>query len=150
LLPKLQELLDNAGLTLGEVDEYGVVIGPGSFTGVRVGVATVKAFKDVYNKPVRAINNLDLLYEIAKFNGNIPKTVAVEGSLNSYFVGTVQNDKLNIYQRNLSEQELIDIAQDDKVFMYSNAHNYNNGVCVQFDNQAFVQALLKERFSLLQ
>lgn len=142
LLPKLQELLDNAGLTLNEIDEYGVVIGPGSFTGVRVGVATVKAFKDVFNKPVRAINNLDLLYEVAKANGDTPKTVAIEGSLNSYFVGTVQNDRLNIYQRNLSQQELIDVVQGDKVYMYTNTHNYDNGVCVEFNNQAFVQAFL--------
>lgn len=145
LLPKLQQLLDEASLTLNQIDEYGVVIGPGSFTGVRVGVATVKAFKDVFNKPVKAINNLDLLYEVAISNGNEPKTVAIEGSLNSYFVGMVQNGKLNIYQRNLSKQELIDIAGDGKVYMYSNTHDYDNAECVEFDNQAFVQAFLNSK-----
>ena len=93
LLPKLQEVLDKAELTLKDIDEFGVVIGPGSFTGIRVGIATIKAFKDVTNKPVKAINNLELLYQIAKDNFDI---VAIEGSLNSYFVGKFENGRLNI------------------------------------------------------
>lgn len=142
LLPKLKEVLDNANLTLNDIDEFGVVVGPGSFTGLRVGIATIKAFKDVLNKPVKAINNLDLLYEICKHNRLNYDIVAIEGSLNSYFVGEYENGKLNIYERNLTTEELNKIANGKKVAMYSNAHNFEHGEIVKFSNEAFVKAFL--------
>lgn len=140
ILTKLQELLAKAQIDLSQIDEYGVVIGPGSFTGIRVGIATIKAFKDVFNKPVRAINNLDLLYNIAKNKNLDCGAVAIEGSLNSYFVGKVQEGKLNIYERNLTMEELSQVANGKSVAFYSQSHNFELSVCVDFDNNAFVQA----------
>lgn len=52
LLPALNELLNKAVLKLSEVDYFGAVTGPGSFTGVRIGVATVNAFGYAGNKKV--------------------------------------------------------------------------------------------------
>ena len=141
LLPKLQEVLDNAGLILNDIDEFGVVVGPGSFTGLRVGIATIKAFKDVTQKPVRAINNLDLLYNVAR-NQGVFNTVAIEGSLNSYFVGKLESGKLNIYERNLTAEELTEVAKGEKIAMYSNSHNFQLGEVVKFDNDAFVSTFL--------
>ena len=145
LLPKLQEVLKEANLTLKDIDEFGVVVGPGSFTGLRVGIATLKAFKDVFNKPVRAINNLNLLYQIAKTKRMDYNIVAIEGSLNSYFVGKFENDRLNIYERNLTGDELNDIANGQKVAMYNNSHNFELGEVVKFDNQAFVETFLNSQ-----
>ncbi len=142
LLPKLDDVLSQANLTLNQIDEFGVVIGPGSFTGIRVGVATIKAFKDVFNKPVRAINNLDLLYNIAKKQVSNFNAVAIEGSLNSYFVGKVEGDRVNIYERNLNLQELNNIADGKRVAMYINTHNFELAECVEFDNNAFVETFL--------
>ncbi len=139
LLPKLQEVLNQANLTLKDIDEFGLVVGPGSFTGLRVGIATIKAFKDVFNKPVRAINNLDLLYLVA-LKSKQYNIVAIEGSLNSYFVGKYENNRLNIYERNLTAEELQNLAQGEKVAMYSNSHNFELGEIVEFNNQAFVNA----------
>ena len=144
ILPKMQELLDCANITLSDIDEFGVVIGPGSFTGIRVGIATVKAFKDVFNKPVKAINNLDLLYHIANASGKYD-LVAIEGSMNSYFVGKYAQGRLNIYERNLTLEELETIAQGKKVAMYSNSRALEIGEVVKFDNQAFVQAFLNSK-----
>lgn len=141
ILPKMQELLGKANITLNDIDEFGVVIGPGSFTGIRVGIATLKAFKDVFNKPVKAINNLNLLYHISNAGGKFD-IVAIEGSMNSYFVGKFENDRLNIYERNLTLDELESIAQGKKIAMYNNTRNLKNGQVVKFDNNAFVQAFL--------
>lgn len=144
LLPKLQGLLTQANLTLNDIDEFGVVVGPGSFTGLRVGIATIKAFKDVINKPVRAINNLDLLYNIAAKTKHY-NTVAIEGSLNSYFVGNFEKGKLNIYERNLTIDELTAICDSQKVAMYSNSHNFELAEVVEFDNTAFVETFLNSK-----
>ena len=141
LLPKLEEVLNQANLTLNDIDEFGVVVGPGSFTGLRVGIATIKAFKDVIKKPVRSINNLNLLYQIASKHGDY-NIVAIEGSLNSYFVGKFENGKLNIYERNLTADELKVVANGQKVAMYNNSHDLQLGEVVKFDNDAFVKTFL--------
>lgn len=59
LLPLLQQALDYADLTLDNIDGFAVSIGPGSFTGLRIGLATVKALGFFTGKPVSGISTLD-------------------------------------------------------------------------------------------
>lgn len=61
LLESLRQLLDNTGIELSEVDAFGVVLGPGSFTGLRVGVATVKGLALAMDKPVIGVSSLQTL-----------------------------------------------------------------------------------------
>lgn len=61
LLPTLQQLLDAAGIGLHQVDRFALTVGPGSFTGLRIGIATLKAFCRVADRPVAAISTLDAL-----------------------------------------------------------------------------------------
>lgn len=116
ILSLIEEILQESNISLKEIDEFGVVIGPGSFTGIRVGIATIKAFKDATNKVAKGVNNLELLYNLAKKN-NI-SIVAIEGSLNSYFVAEQVNEKLYIYNRNLTEEELQELAKGKEVGCY--------------------------------
>ncbi len=58
LLPRIQSCLTQAGLALWDIDLFGVGIGPGSFTGVRVGLATAKGFALATGKPVRGVVSL--------------------------------------------------------------------------------------------
>jgi tRNA threonylcarbamoyladenosine biosynthesis protein TsaB len=46
---------------MAEVDGYAVAAGPGSFTGVRVGLTTVKAWSEVYGKRIAAVSRLEAL-----------------------------------------------------------------------------------------
>jgi tRNA threonylcarbamoyladenosine biosynthesis protein TsaB len=61
LLPAVAEVLRAAGLGMAEVDGYAVAAGPGSFTGVRVGLTTVKAWSEVYGKRIAAVSRLEAL-----------------------------------------------------------------------------------------
>jgi tRNA threonylcarbamoyladenosine biosynthesis protein TsaB len=61
LLTSLHQLLDDTGVDLAEVDAFAVVLGPGSFTGLRVGVATVKGLALAMDKPVIGISSLQAL-----------------------------------------------------------------------------------------
>ena len=58
LLPAVRRVLDSSGVTLSELDSYAVCYGPGSFTGLRVGLTTVKAWAEIYPKPVVAVSRL--------------------------------------------------------------------------------------------
>jgi len=61
LLPAVQECLDGGGFQMEDVDAYTVAAGPGSFTGVRVGLTSVKAWAEVYGKRIAAVSRLEAL-----------------------------------------------------------------------------------------
>lgn len=61
LLPMVDACLREAHLKVGEIDVFGVTVGPGSFTGVRIGVLTAKALAHAKGKPIAAIDTLDAL-----------------------------------------------------------------------------------------
>ena len=91
LLPAVRECLEGSGLGMEDVDAYAVAAGPGSFTGVRVGLTTVKAWAEVYGKRIVAVSRLEGL--------------AVEASGGPACVGAFANAQRGqvfgaVYQRN--------------------------------------------------
>lgn len=70
LLPAVENMLRDTGLCFSDIDVYACGVGPGSFTGVRIGVATVKGFAQSWEKPTVAMSSLQLLAEnIRGFDG---------------------------------------------------------------------------------
>ncbi len=61
LMPMVDEAFANTELILDDIELLSCCIGPGSFTGVRIGIATVKAFADVKSIPVVGISSLESL-----------------------------------------------------------------------------------------
>src|SRR5579863_4119035 len=59
LMPAIAELLANQQLSKEQIDAFIVVSGPGSFTGLRVGLATVKGLCEVLRKPLVAVSMLE-------------------------------------------------------------------------------------------
>jgi tRNA threonylcarbamoyl adenosine modification protein YeaZ/ribosomal-protein-alanine acetyltransferase len=74
LLPAVEAVLLAAGITLADLDAYAVASGPGSFTGVRVGLTTVKAWAEVYGGPIAAVSRLEALATQA--SGDAPYVAA--------------------------------------------------------------------------
>ena len=66
LVQGIAELLASAGVTVGELAGIVAVAGPGSFTGIRIGLAAVKAIAESAGLPVVAVSRLALLAELAK------------------------------------------------------------------------------------
>ncbi|WFA08716.1 tRNA (adenosine(37)-N6)-threonylcarbamoyltransferase complex dimerization subunit type 1 TsaB [Tissierella sp. Yu-01] len=61
LVPMIKEVLEGLNLTINDIDIFGVATGPGSFTGLRIGLATVKAFAHLTNKPIVGVSTLEAL-----------------------------------------------------------------------------------------
>lgn len=63
LLPLAEAMLDASGVTLDDIDLYACTAGPGSFTGVRIGVATVKGLAFGRGKPCVGVSTTEALAE---------------------------------------------------------------------------------------
>ncbi len=70
IMPLLDDLIKKCGIGISDIDVFAVSVGPGSFTGLRIGMATVKTLAQVCNKPVIGVCSLDALYHnCALFDG---------------------------------------------------------------------------------
>jgi tRNA threonylcarbamoyladenosine biosynthesis protein TsaB len=74
LIEMIELVLQKAGATLSEIDLFAAAVGPGSFTGLRIGLATVKAFSAVTGHDVIGVSTLAAL---AHANGPVEFTVAL-------------------------------------------------------------------------
>jgi len=61
----LMTALDRAGLALAEVEVFAVAVGPGSFTGLRVGIATMQGLALAAQRPLVGVSTLDALTRVA-------------------------------------------------------------------------------------
>ena len=67
LMPLIDKLFKETNLTLDNIDLLACSQGPGSFTGIRIGLSTIKAFADAKNIPVVGITSLEsLAYNISE------------------------------------------------------------------------------------
>lgn len=138
MLPLLDELLKSHNLKIRDIDELGVVVGPGSFTGIRVGIATIKAFRDSLGIYAKGINNMDYLFHLAKSQDDKIDIVAIKGSRDSYFVARLINKVVYKYERNLSLEELKDVSKGNKIGMFVADENLNVYV-VKFDPKVLLK-----------
>ncbi len=72
LMPLCQDLLKNLGLTLSDVDVIAVAAGPGSFTGLRIGVSAAKGLAWAAQKPCCAVSTLEAMaWTVAHMGGEL-------------------------------------------------------------------------------
>ena len=87
LLAAIAQLLDAAGVAFSDVDVYIAAAGPGSFTGVRVGLTTVKAWAEVTGKPIVSVSRLEALATQAE--GSQPYVAAFANAQRRQVYGAV-------------------------------------------------------------
>jgi tRNA threonylcarbamoyladenosine biosynthesis protein TsaB len=85
LIPSLQEVLTRRNLKKSDIDGFAVASGPGSFTGLRVGLSTVKALSEVLHKPIAAVSVLEAAARVTRVDGHV--IVALDAGRKQVFVG---------------------------------------------------------------
>jgi tRNA threonylcarbamoyladenosine biosynthesis protein TsaB len=88
----IQEMLDERGLTLADCDAVCVSKGPGSYTGLRVGVSTAKGLCFGSGKPLIAVGTLDTL--VAQADEEI---AAGEGQAYRYIIPMIDARRMEVY-----------------------------------------------------
>lgn len=101
LMDEIDSALSEAQLKPDECDFFAAVTGPGSFTGIRIGIATVKGFALATGKPLLGVTAFDMIaYNVEDKNF----CVVIDAGRNYYYVGTYSDGK-NEYCY-LSEEEV--------------------------------------------
>lgn len=68
LMPMIENMLKISDIEIKEIDAIGICVGPGSFTGLRIGMATAKAMAHVNNIPLIRVNSLEILGSNIEFS----------------------------------------------------------------------------------
>lgn len=85
LVPQIAELLAKHGYVKSDLAAFAVVSGPGSFTGLRVGLAAIKALAEALRKPVAAVSLLEAVAWSSRTRGRI--LAALDAGRNEIYVG---------------------------------------------------------------
>jgi tRNA threonylcarbamoyladenosine biosynthesis protein TsaB len=88
LVPQVAALLSSHGFTKKDIGAFAVATGPGSFTGLRIGLAAVKALAEVLRKPIAAVSLLEVCAYCSGAQGQI--TAALDANRGDVFVGEYQ------------------------------------------------------------
>ena len=108
ILPICKDVLKSAGLELSDVDVIAAAAGPGSYTGLRIGIAAVKAVCFALEKPCIGVSTLEALaYNVSLHRGLICAVMAAR--LDLVYCAVFRSDGKNITR--LSEDKLLPIAE---------------------------------------
>lgn len=107
LMPMIDEAFQKTNLTLQDIALIACGVGPGSFTGIRIGIATAKAFADSRNLPVVAVNSLEgLAYHLQQ-----------EGTICSCIDAKNGNVYCGLFVMKKSPTGLLEVAKQDLTFL---------------------------------
>ena len=113
LMPRVEEIVEKTGLELSSVDFFACVVGAGSFTGIRIGVATVKALCFAYSKPCLAITSFDTL----AYNMKGGKILAlIDAKHNGFYACGYENGKIILPPAYLMRDEVMEL-QEEYIFV---------------------------------
>jgi tRNA threonylcarbamoyladenosine biosynthesis protein TsaB len=129
LIPSLEFVLKSLGMQLAQIDVFGVCVGPGFFTGIRIGMATVKGLDFAGEKPLVGVTSLmALAYKFAGTEKNIISLVdAKKGEvyLGGYrFNGREPVELIPPCLLKISDIEPLVKNIPDKIFSGSGAEKY--------------------------
>ncbi len=109
LLPEIENLLCENNISLSDIDVYCAVIGPGSFTGIRIGVSTIKALAYANDKKVLSVTS----FETIAYNKPNEKVLAIiDAKHGHYYACGFNNGTVSLPPCYLSKEELATFASD--------------------------------------
>lgn len=135
MLPMVEKMLEDLKLELRDIDVFACGIGPGSFTGVRIGAATIRSFCDSLSKPATVVTSLEALYNnVNTFGGVVISLVFARE--NECFTAAYENGQELIAPCVMTVDDIVAYAKD-KYCMF-----VGDGAIINFDALSSVDGAL--------
>ncbi|MBR5192570.1 MAG: tRNA (adenosine(37)-N6)-threonylcarbamoyltransferase complex dimerization subunit type 1 TsaB [Clostridia bacterium] len=125
IMPAIEKVILDANADLKDVDFFACVIGPGSFTGIRIGVATVKALCLAYNKPSLAITSFDT---IAYNNLEKSQFAVIDAKHNCYYACGYNKGEVIFEPAYLTKEKLLEISLASEITSFEQLKGLENKV----------------------
>lgn len=116
LVPQIAQLLAKRGFSKTDIGGFAVVSGPGSFTGVRVGLAAIKALAEVLGKPIAAVSLLEAIAVSSGVQGQL--TAVLDAGRGQVYAGEYEvqgGDARLSRERLLTRADLLEAAKGSTV-----------------------------------
>ncbi len=106
LVPQISTALSKNSLSKNDIDGFAVASGPGSFTGLRVGLAAFKALAEILQKPIASVSLLEVISRAAGIGGQV--IAVLDAGRGEIYVGTYEFGEQNSCN---ATEELLTIAE---------------------------------------
>ncbi len=145
--PMISQILKDNNLTLNDIDRFAVAQGPGSYTGLRIGITTAKMFSSILNKELVGVSTLAALAQGVQADGVI--VAELDARNKNFFAGIYVKENGEV--KNLVEDghyhldELIKKAKQvasvhKLIFVGSDIDKYRQEISDLLGNDNFMQA----------
>ena len=106
LVPTIDEILSKAGITAADLNYSALTIGPGSFTGLRLGISAIKAIELAYNVPVYGISSLTI-YSYAYKDFGLPILACIDANKDKFYACLSDQNSLILEEGDYEVEEII-------------------------------------------
>jgi len=118
----VKRVIDAAGIDANDIDRIFVVNGPGSFTGVRIGVTIAKTYGYLINKGIIPVSSLKSL-SISSIKQDLIMSV-IQANRSNYYVGIYDSNYNNIIDEQfVSGNRLVELINEYNPYIVSNEYN---------------------------
>jgi len=141
LLFSLQHLLGQCSISMDDIDLFALTIGPGSFTGVRIGVSTVKGFALATGKPVTGISTLEAMAWNFPYS-SVPVVPFLDARRGEVYSASFAWDKGTFKRlhddRTESPEEVLSSIKGEALLVGDGVEKYKDLVRTRFGSRALV------------
>ena len=115
LVPQISALLSKHGYGKSDLDAFAVVSGPGSFTGLRVGLAAIKALAEVLHRPIATVSLLEAIACSGSTKGRV--LAALDAGRGEVYLGDYElgSQSRRQSERLLTRDEFLEVGRSGRV-----------------------------------
>ena len=116
LVPQIAALLQNHGFSKADIDSFIVVSGPGSFTGLRVGLAAIKALAEILQKPIVPVSLLEMVAVASRAQGKVAAVLDARRSEVYFGAYEIVGESVQVQREELLPRtEFLSLARESSV-----------------------------------